>query len=48
LQQAIAREEKARKIIKKKAKKEAERTVTREELTREKAARQAEKEVKKI
>ena len=47
MQQAIAREEKAREAIEKKVRKEAERTAAREELAREKAARQAEKEVKK-
>jgi hypothetical protein len=47
LQQAIAREEKAREAVEKKARKEAERTAAREELAREKAARQAEKEAKK-
>jgi hypothetical protein len=47
LQQAIAREEKAREAVEKKVKKEIERTAAREELAREKAARQAEKEVKK-
>ena len=48
MQQAIAREEKARETIEKKVRKEAERTAAREELAREKAARQAEKEVKKV
>jgi hypothetical protein len=47
LQQAIAREEKTREAIEKKARKEVERTAAREELAREKAARQAEKEAKK-
>jgi hypothetical protein len=48
LQQAIAREEKAREAIEKKARKATERAAAREELAREKAARQAEKEVKKV
>jgi hypothetical protein len=48
LQQAIAREEKAREAIEKKIRKKAERTTAREELTREKAARQAEKKAKKV
>ena len=47
MQQAIAREEKAREAIKKKVRKKAERTAAREELAREKAARQAEKKAKK-
>jgi hypothetical protein len=47
LQQAIAREEKARETIEKKVEKKAKRTVAREELAREKAARQAEKKAKK-
>jgi hypothetical protein len=47
LQQAIAREEKAREAIKKKGRKVTERAAAREERAREKAARQAEKEVKK-
>jgi hypothetical protein len=47
LQQAIAREEKAREAAEKKARKEAERTAAREEAAREKAAKAAEKEVKK-
>jgi hypothetical protein len=47
LQQAIAREEKAREVIEKKAKKEAKRTAAREKLAREKTARQAEKKAKK-
>jgi len=47
LQQTIAREEKTREIIEKKARKATERAAAREKLTREKAARQAEKEVKK-
>ena len=48
MQQAIAREEKAREAIEKKVRKEAERTAAREELAREKAARQVKKEVKKV
>jgi hypothetical protein len=40
LQQAIAREEKIQEIIEKKVKKKIERTVAREELAREKVARQ--------
>jgi hypothetical protein len=47
LQQAIAREEKARETAEKKARKEAERTAAREEVAREKAAKVAEKEAKK-
>ena len=47
MQQAIAREEKAREAIEKKARKEAKRMAAREELAHEKAARQAKKEVKK-
>jgi hypothetical protein len=39
LQQAIAREKKARETIGKKVRKEAERTAAREEFAREKAAR---------
>jgi hypothetical protein len=48
LQQAIAREEKAREAVEKKARKEIKRTAAREELAREKVARQAEKEIKKV
>ena len=48
MQQAIAREKKTREIIEKKVKNVIERAVAREELAREKAARQAEKEVKKV
>ena len=47
MQQAIARKEKAREAIEKKAKKIIKRAAAREEFAREKAARQAEKEVKK-
>jgi hypothetical protein len=47
LQQAIAREKKARKAAEKKAKKETKRTAAREEAAREKAAKTAEKETKK-
>jgi hypothetical protein len=48
LQQAIAREEKIRKTIKKKIRKEAERIVAREEAAREKIVKTAEKEIKKV
>ena len=47
LQQAIAREKKAREAAEKKIRKETERTAAREEAAREKAAKTAEKEAKK-
>ena len=48
MQQAIAREEKTREIIKKKIRKKVKRTAAREELAREKTARQVKKEIKKV
>jgi hypothetical protein len=48
MQQIIAREEKTREAVEKKARKEAERTAARVEAAREKAAKTAEKEAKKI
>jgi hypothetical protein len=47
MQQAIAREEKAREAAEKKIRKEIERTAAREEAAREKTAKTAEKEIKK-
>jgi hypothetical protein len=47
LQQAIAREEKAREIIIKKIRKAIKRAAAREELAREKATKQIKKEIKK-
>jgi hypothetical protein len=47
LQQAIAREEKAREATEKKVRKEAEHTTAREKAAREKIAKTAEKEAKK-
>jgi hypothetical protein len=47
LQQAIAREKKAREAAEKKVRKEAERTAAREKAAREKAIKTAEKEAKK-
>jgi hypothetical protein len=48
MQQAIAREKKAREAAEKKIRKKAERTAAREEAAREKAAKTAEKETKKV
>ena len=48
MQQAIAREKKARKAAEKKARKEIERIAAREKAAREKTAKTAEREIKKI
>jgi hypothetical protein len=48
MQQAIAREEKAREAAERKVRKETERIAAREEVAREKVARVAEKEAKKV
>jgi hypothetical protein len=47
LQQAIAREEKAREAVKRKVRKEIKRTAAREKVAREKAVKASEKETKK-